>query len=125
MRSCSRQHSARREAEQVQDEFIWVPGFNSERVEDSFGKVFEVHGHNDIRPAADGGSKDMPVTGIRELQTWDEVFIARYKGIHSVLVHQVSRAYQLHAVQIRPIDEKIAYPLLVNFIRPLRPKQSG
>jgi hypothetical protein len=92
MRSRSRQHGARREAEQVQDEFIWVLGLDSERVEDSVGKVFEVHGHNDIRPAADGGSKDMAVTGIGEIQAWNQVFIARYKGIQGVVVHQVSRA---------------------------------
>src|SRR5258707_1036426 len=66
MRSRSRQHGARREAEQVQDEFIWVLGLDSETVEDSVGKVFEVNGYNDIRPAADGGSKDMAATRISE-----------------------------------------------------------
>jgi hypothetical protein len=125
MRSRSRQHGARREAEQVQDEFIRVLGLDSERFEDSLGKVFEVHRHNDIRPAADGGSKDMAVTGIGEMQAWNQVFIARYKGIEGVFVHQVSRSLQLHAGQIRPIDEKIPYPLFVNSSGPLRPKQSG
>ena len=125
MRSRGRQHGAGREAEQVQDEFIRVPGLDSERVEDGVGKVFEVHGHNDIRSAADGGSKDMAITGIGEMQAWNQVFIARYKGIQGVLVHQVSRALQLHAGQIRPIDEKIPYPLFVNFSGPLRPEQSG
>jgi hypothetical protein len=85
MRSRSRQHSARRKAEQVQDEVIWVLGLDSERVEDSVGKIFEVHGHNDIRPAADGGSKDMAVTGIGEIQAWNQVFIASYKGIQACL----------------------------------------
>jgi hypothetical protein len=109
----------------VQNKFIRVRGFNSESVEDSGGKIFEVHGHNDIHPAADGGSKDMAVTGIGELQTWNQVFIARYKGIQGVLVHQVSRALQLYARQIRPIDEKIPHPLLVNFSGPLCAKQSS
>jgi hypothetical protein len=48
----------------VQDEFIAVPGLDSERVADSGGKMFEVQRHNHIRSAADGGSKDMAVTGI-------------------------------------------------------------
>ena len=52
MRSRSRQHGARREPRQVQDEFIGVPGLDSERVEDSVGKMFEVQGHNQIRSAA-------------------------------------------------------------------------
>jgi hypothetical protein len=126
MCSCSRQDSSRRKAEQVQDKFIRVRGFNSESVEDSGGKIFEVHGHNDIHPAADGGSKDMAVTGIGELQTWKSGLLnPRYKGIQGVLVHQVSRALQLDSGQIRPIDEKIPHPLLVNFSGPLRPKQSG
>lgn len=115
MRSRSRQHGAWREAEQVHDEFIRVLGLDSERAEDGVAKVFEVNGHNDIRPAADGGRKDMAITGIGEIQSWNQVFIARYKGIQGVLVHQVSRALQLHAGEIWPIDEKISYPLFVNF----------
>ena len=131
MRSHSRQDGARREPRQAQDDSIGVPGLDSERAEDSVGKMFEVQGRNHIRSAATaervngGGSKDMPVIGIGELQARNQVLITGYKGIQGVPVHQVSRTLQLRAGQIGPIDEKIPDPLIVNIGGPLRPKQSG
>jgi hypothetical protein len=67
----------------------------------------------------------MAIAGIGEMQGWNEIFIARYQGIEGVLVHQVSRALQLRAGQIRAIDKKIPDPLSVHFSGPLCPKQSG
>jgi len=69
----------------LQDEFIRVLSFYSERVEDCLGKVFEAHRHNDIRSASDRGGKDMAVAGIAlALSKINPPLLAKVTRSHSI-----------------------------------------
>lgn len=65
-----------------------------------------------------GRSQHVAVVGIGELQRGNEGLVAGDKGIESMLVHQLPGSLQLLTAEVRAHLEEVAYPLLVDCIRP-------
>ena len=69
-----------------------------------------------MRPA--GGKRPTP-----QSFSWRRLLPVRVQVRRVLAFHRHSHSLQLHARQIRPVEEEILHPLFVNFSGPLRPKQ--
>ncbi len=57
-------HSDRRQIKKVEDEHVWRHGLDAQRLQLLGREVLEVVGDNRLRPTADGGGQDVPVTRV-------------------------------------------------------------
>ena len=73
--------------------------------------------------AANRSCQHVPVIWIRELQTWNQILVACYERIVSVLVHQCASAFQLFSRKIRALFKQTGNPFFVHVRGPLRTKE--
>ena len=74
---------------------VRVLRLNSQRCEDVWRKVAQVHRDDDGRMAANCGSEHMPVVRIGKLQAGNQILVAGYECVDGVLVHELARTFQL------------------------------
>ncbi len=92
--------------------------FDAVRRETVGWEVFQVEGHDGLRASADRGGEDVPVLGIRELETADELLEAIDHAIWDRGHHERPRARELSRREVRTLCEDVREALVEDLLRP-------
>jgi len=114
MRAGSGADDAGCQIEKVQQKLIGVLGRDAVFLEFLVGKVREVVGDDDVSPPANGGRQDMPIIRVRQGEGGNQLLKILNEAVASMLIHEVSRATELHSGEIWSILKHRPYPLLMN-----------
>lgn len=107
------------------DKFIGMKSPDSMRFEPVCWEIPQIESHDHLTPAMDGGREHMPVIGIREIELVNERFVASDQRIRHGSSHELPGAGKCGRVQVGTVFEKIAYPFLVDRVRPSGTKKPG
>ena len=75
-------------------------GLDSERLEDIGREVLEVLRHDDLGMAANGGSQDVSVVGVRENKPFDERLVSGDEAVGDRFAHQLARPVELGSLEV-------------------------
>ena len=81
-------------------------------------EIIQVESKDQISSALDGGSQNMAVILVWQLQGWNQRLMTVYQGIAPMGVHQRAGALQLLSGEIGPVPQHSPDPLFVNLIAP-------
>ena len=98
-----------------------MAGANPVGRQDLLREIAMVEGDDQIGSALDGGSNDMAIFRVRQVQGWDEVLIAIDQCIAHMSIHQRAGALQLLPGEIRAVTQHRPDPLLVDRVAPAGP----
>ncbi len=73
---------------------------------------------DDAGIAPDRCCQDMSIINVWEPRSGDQFFVTGNESIRNGAVHEIGRAVQLVHCQIRPLQEQIALPFVVNLRAP-------
>ena len=93
-------------------------GLDSERLEDIGREVLEVLRHDDLGMAANGGSQDVSVVGVRENKPFDERLVSGDEAVGDRFAHQLARPVELGSLEVRAAVENAADHLVECLVCP-------
>ena len=105
------------------DKLIWVLDLNAIRIHRCGRKVLEVVCHDDSGLATDGRLKNMSVTRIRKDCLSAKPRVSGNKTLWDSAIHQIPGASQPVECQIGSLSQDCPDPLVVDLLRPARPKE--
>lgn len=114
MRSGSGTNDVRCQIEEMQQKLIGVLGRDTVLLEFLVGKVRKIVRDNDVSPPANGGRKDMPIIRVWQGEGGNQLLKILNEAVASMLVHEVSRATELHSSEVWSILKHCPYPLVMN-----------
>lgn len=93
-------------------------GLDSERLEDIGREVLEVLRHDDLGMAANGGSQDVSVVGVRENKPFDERLVSGDEAVGDRFAHQLACPVELGSLEVRAAVENAADHLVECLVCP-------
>jgi hypothetical protein len=83
-----------RQMELMDQELVRMLRFNPPSAELVDREVLEIGSYDEVGMALDGGSEDMAIIWIRQLQHIDEFLEIRHQRIAHMRVHEISRSFE-------------------------------
>jgi len=120
-----RTHRPRGEVKQMGQKLIGMLGFDAIWGQMFRGKMPQVIGDDDIRPAVNGGCQHVAVAGVGQVQRGDERLEAGHQAIARLGIHQLAGAFKPFAGQVWPVVQQMAHPFFINQMRPFGPVEIG
>jgi hypothetical protein len=109
-----------RKVYELQDELVWVEGFDLEPLKGLLGEIIQIASDDDAGFRVDGCCQHMAIPLVRQDEGRDEVLIPGNEGIRCSLLHELPRAFQLFAGQVWSVFEETTDPFFMHVLRPLR-----
>lgn len=98
--------------------FIRVLGGDTVFGEFLFRKVLEIIGHNPVCAATDSGGENVPVVRVGKGERGNKRLEVLNKAIADMGIHELPGTLQLSRLKVWAGREKIAYPFIMDQVRP-------
>jgi hypothetical protein len=107
------------------NEIVWVLRLDVELGKHVCWEIGQVECHDHIRAGSNRGGEHVPVVGVWQRQSLDQVLVAGDEAVPNPGVHQQPCSLELLRLDVGAVSQNVPDPLVVDLISPLGVEQIG